>query len=67
MPRKSVFKVMDMKTGLSSGSRRAGSDHAVQPISREDTKIMNEIYGGQWSWNRKAVVVLAAVGGSPHR
>ncbi|RIE00454.1 hypothetical protein D3H35_02170 [Cohnella faecalis] len=75
LPRKSVFKVMDMKTGLVFRvQRRAGSDHAdVQPISREDTKIMNEIYGGQWSWNRKAVVVLAAgrriaasMNGMPH-
>lgn len=73
--RKSVFTVQDIETGLSfQVQRRAGRDHAdVQPLTREDTKVMNHIYGGQWSWKRRAIVVrlgeeriAASMNGMPH-
>lgn len=53
---------------------RAGSSHAdVQPVTAADTAIMKEIYDGQWSWRRRAVVVeidkktyAGSMNGMPH-
>ncbi|PRX72745.1 hypothetical protein B0G52_105299 [Cohnella sp. SGD-V74] len=73
--RKSMFTIVDLESGLSFRvQRRAGSDHAdVQPISREDSKVMKQIYGGKWSWQRRAIVVskdgariAASMNGMPH-
>lgn len=71
MPKGSVLTITDLETGLSfRGQRRAGSSHAdVQPLTKEDTAIMKHIYGGKWSWNRKAVLVRSPAGliaGSMH-
>lgn len=59
IPRYSKFTVMDLETGLSfRGQRRAGSNHAdVQPLTKEDSRIMKDIFGGKWSWNRRAVLI----------
>ena len=54
--------------------RYAGSLHAdSDPFSAKDTAIMKEIYGGSWSWNRRAVWVTvdgitfaASMNGMPH-
>ncbi|WP_256758020.1 hypothetical protein [Cohnella sp. WQ 127256] len=73
--RKSIFSITDLETGLSfKVQRRAGSSHAdVQPITKEDSKIMSQIYGGHWSWKRKAILVqsggkriAASMNGMPH-
>ncbi|MCA1321082.1 hypothetical protein LC085_14260 [Bacillus tianshenii] len=71
LPRYSVFKVLDLDTGLSfEVQRRAGSYHAdVQPLTHDDTKIMKKIYRGTWSWDRRAILVLSETGqfaGSMH-
>jgi hypothetical protein len=59
LPRYSRFTVIDIETGLSfQAQRRAGSSHAdVQPLTKEDSRVMKEIYGGRWSWDRRAVVI----------
>lgn len=64
LPRKSIFQVLDPETGLVFRvQRRAGSAHAdVQPLTKQDTEIMKQIYGGAWSWNRKAIIVIADSG-----
>lgn len=61
LPKYSLFTVIDVESGKSFDvQRRAGSRHAdVQPLTREDTKIMKEIYNGEWSWKRRAVLILA--------
>ncbi len=73
--RKSLFTITDLESGLSFRvQRRAGSDHAdVQPLTREDSKTMKRIYGGKWSWQRRAIVVgkdgariAASMNGMPH-
>ncbi|MBN8191364.1 hypothetical protein JI667_04310 [Bacillus sp. NTK074B] len=75
IPNKSYFTIIDVETGLSfEVQRRAGSKHAdVQPVTEEDTQIMKEIYGGRWSWDRRAILVLvndqlisASMNGMPH-
>lgn len=67
--------VVDVKTGLSFRvRRRGGHNHAdAEPLTSEDTAVMLMIYGGRWSWERRAVVVLignrtiaASMNGMPH-
>ncbi|MDU5144863.1 MAG: hypothetical protein E6230_22070 [Paenibacillus dendritiformis] len=75
IPRKSTFSIIDLEKGLSFRvQRRAGSRHAdVQPLTKEDTKIMKQIYDNQWSWKRRAIIVVtdkhkiaASMNGMPH-
>ncbi|MDQ0112133.1 hypothetical protein [Paenibacillus harenae] len=75
LPNKSIFNVTDLESGLSFRvQRRAGSDHAdVQPLTKADTATMKQIYGGSWSWKRKAILVqsekgwiAASMNGMPH-
>lgn len=51
--------VTDLDTGKSFNIKRLyGRNHAdVEPLTTEDTKIMKSIYGGEWSWDRRAVIV----------
>lgn len=75
LPKYSEFTVWDVETGkMFKVQRRAGNRHAdVQPLTLKDTKIMKEIYGGKWSWKRRAIVVIhqdrwiaASMHGMPH-
>jgi hypothetical protein len=75
VPVKSIFSIKDLETGLTfQVQRRAGKDHAdVQPLTKEDTNIMKQIYHGRWSWKRKAILVhsgnewlAASMNGMPH-
>jgi hypothetical protein len=75
LPRLSVFTIVDLETGLRFRvQRRAGSRHAdVQPLTKQDTAVMKRIYGGNWSWKRRAILVQAEGGylaasmhGMPH-
>lgn len=64
-PRDSDATVLDVETGKSFRVRRTfGTNHAdVEPLSTEDSRIIKEIWGGSWSWQRRAVVVKPDVGG----
>ncbi len=75
LPKYSKFTVLDVETGKRFHvQRRAGSRHAdVQPLTPKDTTIMKEIYGGKWSWKRRAIIVIhhdqwiaASMHGMPH-
>lgn len=75
LPRYSKYTVLDLETGKKFNvQRRAGSHHAdVQPLTVKDTKIMKKIYGGKWSWKRRAIIVIsknqriaASMHGMPH-
>jgi len=75
LPLKSVFSIKDVETGLIFRvQRRAGSDHAdVQPLTREDTEVMKQIFNGRWSWQRRAILagddnrwIAASMNGMPH-
>jgi hypothetical protein len=75
LPRLTKFTVTDLETGLSfQGQRRAGSSHAdVQPLTKADSAAMKQIYGGTWSWDRRAVLIrydgnvfAASMNGMPH-
>lgn len=67
--------ITDVDTGSSfQVQRRGGSLHAdVQPLTKTDTATMKKIYGGSWSWNRRAIIVsvggkrlAASMNGMPH-
>lgn len=67
--------VLDVDTGLSFEIKRTyGYNHAdCETLTADDTKIMKEIYGGEWSWDRRAVIVTvdgvniaASMAGMPH-
>ena len=67
--------VYDVETGLSFSVKRTyGYNHSdTETVTAEDTAIMKKVYGGQWSWNRRAVIVTvngkkiaASLAGMPH-
>lgn len=67
--------VRDLETGKSFRVRRhRGDAHAdVEPLTAADSRILKEIYGGEWSWKRRAVVitvgglsVAGSMNGMPH-
>ena len=75
IPRGAVFTIKDVKTGKTFKAKRwAGSSHSdTEPLTSEDTAIMREIYGGSWSWDRRAILVsynghvyAASMNGMPH-
>lgn len=75
LPNQSKFVVIDVESGLAfKVQRRAGTQHAdVQPLTKEDTRVMKKIYHNQWSWKRRAIIVLidnqmiaASMHGMPH-
>jgi hypothetical protein len=75
IPNKTTFTIIDIETGLSfKVQRRAGSHHVdAQPLTKDDTQIMKKIYHNQWSWKRRAIIVLinnqmiaASMNGMPH-
>ena len=74
-PRNSTATITDVQTGLSFRVRRLyGTNHAdVEPLTAQDTNVMRRIYGGSWSWDRRAVVVningrliAGSINGMPH-
>ena len=62
--KRSYATVTDVKTGLQYKVYRFGGwYHAdCEPVSAKDTAIMKEIYGGAWSWNRRAIWVTLSNG-----
>jgi peptidoglycan hydrolase-like protein with peptidoglycan-binding domain len=70
-----IIKVIDIQSGKSFQAKRYGGFyHAdTEPLTKQDTQTMLEIYGGHWSWNRRAVIVechnlyiTASMNGMPH-
>jgi LysM repeat protein len=70
-----VAQVTDVGTGRMFYVMRGGGwAHAdVEPVSSEDTAIMSDNYGGEWSWSRRSIVVVingrriaASQNGMPH-
>ncbi|MBQ9625209.1 MAG: peptidoglycan-binding protein [Clostridia bacterium] len=75
IPRGDNFTIMDVDTGKRFNvKRRGGSNHIDwEPLTSKDTATVKSIYGGSWSWNRRAVVVIyggkayaASINGMPH-
>jgi hypothetical protein len=73
--RGSVAKVIDVRTGKSFNIKRTyGGNHAdCETLTKEDTKIMKEIWGGSFNWSRRPVIIeingrylAASMAGMPH-
>lgn len=67
--------VTDVDTGITFwAARTGGSSHSdTETLSSGDTMLLKEIYGGEWSWERRAVIVTigtqriaASMTGMPH-
>ena len=70
-----VVTITDVETGIAWQVKRSGgTNHAdVQPLTKADTAAMKKVYGGKWSWDRRAVFVTidgvnyaASINGMPH-
>lgn len=75
LARGDAAEIYDIETGLSFSIKRTyGTNHAdCETLTLEDTKTMKEIFGGSWSWDRRAVIVTidgkkiaASMAGMPH-
>ncbi len=75
IPKKAVVTIKDCKTGKTFQAKRwSGASHMdTEPLTAEDTAKMKEIYGGAWSWDRRAILVkydghvyAASMNGMPH-
>ena len=75
IPNGATFQVKDVLTGKVFTARRLfGSNHMdSEPLTAKDTKTLKSIYGGYYSWNRRAILVkyngrvyAASMNGMPH-
>ena len=75
IPIGSEFEVVDFYTGKSFFAKRTtGANHAdVETLTSNDTRILKEIWGGNFSWVRRPVIIkingrkiAASASGMPH-
>ncbi|SHG94845.1 LysM peptidoglycan-binding domain-containing protein [Tepidibacter thalassicus] len=75
IPIGAIFEIVDFYTGKSFMAKRTyGANHAdVETLTSKDTEIMKEIWGGNWSWATRPVIVkykgrkiAASASGMPH-
>ena len=75
IPKGATFTVKDCKTGKTFKCKRwSGSNHLdAEPLTSSDAKILKSLYGGHWSWKRRAILVkynghvyAASMNGMPH-
>jgi len=74
-PRGSTAVLQDFETGRQfSIYRLFGANHAdCEPLTAQDSQIMRECFGGQWSWDRRPAILLiggraiaCSMAGMPH-
>ncbi|WP_010245498.1 peptidoglycan-binding domain-containing protein [Acetivibrio cellulolyticus] len=70
-----IAEVYDINTGRTFKIKRTyGHNHAdCETLTAEDTKIMKSIYGGDWGWDRRPIILTvngrklaASMAGMPH-
>ncbi len=75
IPKSARFTIMDVKTGKHfEAVRWSGSNHLdAEPRTSDDTDTMKSIFGGSWTWRRRAILILydghvyaASMNGMPH-
>ena len=75
IPKGKTFEVKDVLTGKTFTVKRwSGANHLDgEPLTKEDTATLKSIYGGAWSWARRAILVkynghvyAASMNGMPH-
>lgn len=74
-PKGKIAVITDVDKKVSWREKRfAGKNHAdIQPLTKADTAKLKRVYGGGWSWKRRAVFVTidgvnyaASIHGYPH-
>ena len=60
IPRGAIFQVKDVRTGyVFTAKRQGGSYHLdAEPLTAADTAIMRKIYGGEFNYRRRPMLVL---------
>ena len=75
IPKGASFTVKDVATGKTFTAKRwSGVNHLdAEPSSADDTKTVKEVFGGDWSWQRRSILVkydghvyAASMNGMPH-
>lgn len=75
IPKRATFSVKDVATGrIFSAVRWSGGNHLdAEPASAADTKVIKEVFGGDWSWARRSILVkykdhiyAGSMNGMPH-
>lgn len=75
IPKGASFTVKDVSTGKTFTAKRwSGANHLdAEPVSADDSKTIKEIFGGDWSWARRSILVkynghvyAASMNGMPH-
>lgn len=75
IPKGATFTIKDVDTGETFRARRwSGYNHLdAEPLTAKETATMKSIFGGSWSWTRRAILILydghvyaASMNGYPH-
>lgn len=75
LKRGDTAQVYDIRTGRTFNIKRTyGYNHAdCETLTAEDTRVMLEIFGGEWSWERRPIIITvngqriaASMAGMPH-
>ncbi len=75
IPQGTYFTIKDVRTGSTFRAKHLfGANHMdAEPLTKDDTAKMKAIYGGVWSWDRRAILILcngrvfaASMNGMPH-
>jgi len=74
-PDGALATIVDLNTGARLRVRRVGGHNHldVEPAYASDTAVLKRLYGGEWSWDSRAVLLIAggryiagAINGMPH-
>ncbi|MDR0897170.1 MAG: peptidoglycan-binding protein [Oscillospiraceae bacterium] len=75
IPKGTHFTIKDIRSGRTFRAKHLfGTNHMdAEPLTEEDTGIMKKCYGGDWSWDRRPILILcagrvfaASMNGMPH-
>lgn len=75
IPRGATFTIKDVRTGTTIKCKHLfGANHLdAEPLTKEDTAKLKQVYGGSWSWRRRPVlisyggrIIAASMNGMPH-
>ncbi len=75
IPKDGVFTIKDVRSGRTFKARRwSGGNHIdAEPYTKNDTATMKKCYGGNWSWDRRPILIeyrghvyAASMNGMPH-
>ncbi|MDR0928182.1 MAG: peptidoglycan-binding protein [Oscillospiraceae bacterium] len=75
IPKGTHFTIKDVRSGRTFRAKHLfGTNHMdAEPLTEEDTETMKKCYGGDWSWDRRPILILcsgrvfaASMNGMPH-